>query len=121
MFKRGADHGQCFRLKPEGIPQEGGDFTLVAAHGRVFALFVERNIRLWFESDFHGCRASFRDREEDEVLLGEDKHQSCQSPSKCLGTSRLWRPKPVTFVSPHSAIVVSNSLWITSSARVTPA
>src|SRR5690606_29020217 len=40
---------------------------------------------------------------------------------KPLGSSRLWRPRAFTSRSPHSAMVVSSSLRITSSALLTPA
>ncbi len=47
--------------------------------------------------------------------------QGCQSPSKPFGISRLCLPKPATEVSPQSAMDRSSSLWMTSSAEVTPA
>ncbi len=44
-----------------------------------------------------------------------------QSPLKSFGISRLSRRNASTSRSPHSANEVSSSLWITSSALVTPA
>lgn len=45
----------------------------------------------------------------------------CQRPSKPSGTIRISRSTSCTSVRPQKAIDRSSSLWITSSARVTPA
>ena len=45
---------------------------------------------------------------------------SCHRPPKSSGISRLCRPSALTLRSPQSAMVVSSSLRITSSAVVTP-
>jgi len=80
MLQRAADDGESFGFKPEGIAQKRRDLALVAAHWRMFAVFVEGDVGPGFERHFHRRRAGFGHREEHDILLRADKHQSCQSP-----------------------------------------
>ena len=112
----------------ERLGQERCDSGMEPARGHMFEPFGEQDVGLGFQRHFHRGRPGFRDGDKGQGLGCEYQHrlflprspQSCQSPSNPLGINRLWRPMLAMLFSPHNAMVTSISLWITSSAVVTP-